>query len=480
VNAPIAKLFGVFVVMFALLIAWTSRWTVFESKALNNNPLNKRTLADEIRIKRGLIYADDGKTVLAKSVPAGGGTWKRSYPTGPLFSQVIGYADVLNSASAGLEQSRGSELRGIQQGLTSIFGQLSGTRHGDDLYTTLDPKAQAVAARDLAPYGGGSVVAITPGTGAIKVMYSKPTYNDNLPTSACQAPGCSLLNRATQGRYPPGSTFKVVTAVAAIDSGKYTATSTISGRSPITVSGVPLSNDNNDQYGLITLSDALIFSVNTVFAQVAQAVARPTMTKYMKRFGFYSLPPLDYPPGQLYPSEPHDSSKASNPAFPPGSPNEDIGRIGIGQGGLLVTPLQMAMVMAAIANNGVLMTPHFMTKAVDSTGQTVATDNPSVYSTVMKQSTAQAVQQMMRKVVEEGTGTPAQLGNISVGGKTGTAQIGLPGSGLTEPWFIGFAPVNNPKVAVAVTVDKTLGGYGATVAAPIARDIIQTLLAEGQ
>jgi peptidoglycan glycosyltransferase len=481
-NAPIAKLFGVFVVMFALLIAWTSRWTVFESKALNNNPLNKRTLADEIRIKRGLIYADDGKTVLAKSVPAGGGTWKRSYPTGPLFSQVIGYADVLNSASAGLEQSRGSELRGIQQGLTSIFGQLSGTRHGDDLYTTLDPKAQAVAARDLAPYGGGSVVAITPGTGAIKVMYSKPTYNDNQSTTVCiKTPGCSLFNEATQGADPPGSTFKVVTAVAAIDSGKYTPTSTISGKSPITVSGVPLANDNNDQYGLITLSDALTFSVNTVFAQVAQAVGRPTMTEYMKRFGFYSKPPLDYPPGQLNPSRPYGvTASGKSYAFRPGSPNEDIGRIGIGQGGLDVTPLQMAMVVAAIANNGVLMTPHFMIKAVDSTGQTVATDNPSAYSTVMKPSTARAVQQMMLKVVEEGTGTPAQLGNISVAGKTGTAQKGFPGSGITEPWFIGFAPVNNPKVAVAVTVDKTLGGYGATVAAPIARDIIQTLLSEGQ
>jgi peptidoglycan glycosyltransferase len=233
---------------------------------------------------------------------------------------------------------------------------------------------------------------------------------------------------------------------------------------------------------MITLTDALTNSVNTVFAQVAQKVGRPTMTKYMKRFGFYSLPPLDYPPDEMIASAPHDASKKHNPAFPPGSPNEDIGRIGIGQGGLEVTPLQMAMVVAAVANNGILMTPHFMTKAVDSTGQTVETDNPSIYSVVMKPSTAQDLRQMMQKVVEEGTGQPAQLGDVpgGVAGKTGTAQIGTVGSNLTTPWFIGFAPANDPKVAVAVAVDKTVGGYGATVAAPIARDVIKTLLSEGQ
>jgi peptidoglycan glycosyltransferase len=143
--------------------------------------------------------------------------------------------------------------------------------------------------------------------------------------------------------------------------------------------------------------------------------------------------------------------------------------------------MQMAMVAAAVANNGVLMTPHFMTKAVDQTGQQVESDDPSVDSVVMKPSTAVALQQMMRKVVEEGTGAPAQLGtSIPIAGKTGTAQIGTVGSNLTTPWFIGFAPVNHPTVAVAVAVDKTLGGYGATVAAPIARDVIKTLLSEGQ
>jgi peptidoglycan glycosyltransferase len=201
------------------------------------------------------------------------------------------------------------------------------------------------------------------------------------------------------------------------------------------------------------------------------------MTNYMQRFGFYSKPPLDYPPDELNISRPFSPLGR---AYPPGSPNEDIGRIGIGQGGLLVTPLQMAMVASAVANGGKLMVPHMTARVVDSSGVTVKTITPSVYNQVMKASTAAELTQMMRKVVEEGTGTAAQLGGTSVAGKTGTASIGVQGSNLTEPWFIGFAPIGNPKVAVAVTIEQSHGGFGGTVAAPIAKAIIQTLLAEGQ
>jgi peptidoglycan glycosyltransferase len=201
------------------------------------------------------------------------------------------------------------------------------------------------------------------------------------------------------------------------------------------------------------------------------------LTGYMRRFGFYSKPPLDYPPDELNASRPF--SPSGHP-YPPASPNEDIGRIGIGQGGLLVTPLQMAMVAAAVADGGKLMAPHLATKAVDSTGRTVETIKPTVYSQVMGPSVAAQITQMMRNVVEEGTGTPAQLNGISVAGKTGTASIGPNGSNLTEPWFIGFAPIGNPKVAVAVTIDQSNGGFGGTVAAPIAARVIQTLLSEGR
>jgi peptidoglycan glycosyltransferase len=306
-------------------------------------------------------------------------------------------------------------------------------------------------------------------------MYANPTYDDN--HAAKLRPGESQFNNSTQAGWPPGSTFKVVTATAAIDSGKYTPNSMINGNSPKTISGVPLQNDDNQGFGDISLTKALTLSVNTVFAQVAQNVGRPTMTEYMKRFGFYSKPPLDYPSAEIARSAPYDSH--GHP-YPPASPNEDIGRIGIGQGGLLVTPLQMAMVVATVANDGTLMKPYLVSKVLDPDGRTVKTTTPSVYHQVMKPSTAQALSQMMRRVVEEGTGQPAQLGGISVAGKTGTASIGATGSGLTEPWFIGFAPANKPEVAVAVTVAQTRGGFGATVAAPIAKNVIQTLLAEGK
>jgi peptidoglycan glycosyltransferase len=473
VTPQITRLFGLIVALFALLVVFSTRWTVIESNKLNNSSLNHLTLIQELKIKRGRILADDG-TALARSVPAGSGTWKRTYPTGSLFSQVIGYSNVAQGSAAGLELSDGSYTRGLQTGLNSIFGQLTPTRTGDDVYTTLDPKAQRVAVTQL---GGqvGSVVALNPRTGAIKVMYANPSYDDNKPRAT--GANTSTFNRSTQASYPPGSTFKVVTATAAIDSGQYTPGSTVNGNSPVTISGVPLSNDGNQSWGMVDLTTALTYSINTVWAQVAEHLGRGTMTKYMQRFGFYSKPPLDYPPNELNVSRPF--SPLGKP-YPPASPNEDIGRIGIGQGGLLVTPLQMAMVAAAVANGGNLMVPRLTSRVVNSDGATVKTIGPSVYSQVMKSSTARAVTQMMKRVVEEGTGTPAQLGGISVAGKTGTASIGAQGSGLTEPWFIGFAPVENPKVAVAVTIERSQGGFGGTVAAPIAKAIIQTLLSEGQ
>ena len=472
-NAPIARVFGLFIVLFALLIVFTSRWTVFDAKNLRNNPLNARTVIDEEKINRGRILAADG-TVLARSVTGPDHTFTRTYPTGSLFSQAIGYSIVKNGQDAGLELSDGDYLRGVNTGISAIIGQLGGgTQVGDDVYTTLDPKAQRLALQLLAGRPG-SVVALDPRTGAIKAMVSLPTYDDNNVNA--RGPGISQFNDATQAHDVPGSTFKVLTAVAAIDSGRFTPDSVLNGNSPLTVSGVPLQNDGNTSWGPQTLTTALTNSINTIWAQVAQQLGRGTMTRYMKRFGFYSKPPLDYPPDELTASRPY--SLTTGRPYAPGSPDEDIGRIGIGQGGMLVTPLQMAMVAAAVANGGKLMVPHFTDRVVNPDGQTILKINPTLYSQVMSPSTAQQVTQMMLKVVEEGTGTPAQLGNISVAGKTGTASIGATGSNITEPWFIGFAPAQNPRIAVAVTIDRTQGGFGGTVAAPIASAVMKLILSE--
>jgi peptidoglycan glycosyltransferase len=472
-NAPIVRMFGLVVVLFALLIVWTSRWTVIDANSLNNNPLNVRPLLAELHVKGGRILAADG-SVLAKPVPGPGGTWGRAYPTGPLFAQAIGYQIAAQGRSAGLEAARAGELRGDQTGLGSIFGQLTAKPVGNDVYTTLDPKAQRAAQQALAGQNG-SVVALDPRTGAVLVMYANPTYDDNHVNAT--GPTISSFNRTTQGSYAPGSTFKIVTATAAVDSGKYNENSVVNGNSPIPISGVPLNNDNNQSWGPQNLITAMTYSINTIFAQLAENVGRPTMTKYMQRFGFYAKPPLDYPPSELRASRPYSS--LGRP-YPPGSPQEDIGRIGIGQGGLQVTPLQMAMVAAAVANGGKLMAPHLTSRIVNQDGATVQTIKPTMQTQVMSQSSAQQVTRMMEKVVESGTGTTVQLPGVTIAGKTGTASIGIAGSNLTQPSFVAFAPAQNPKIAIAVMVDRSQGGFGATVAAPIAKAVLQTLLSEGR
>jgi peptidoglycan glycosyltransferase len=360
---------------------------------------------------------------------------------------------------------------------------------GDDVQTTLDPKAQALA-RSLLKYDGrawtGSVIAIVPQTGAVKVMYSNPVYNDNNPqayergSTGCKPNpsfdiGCTF-NLATQGLFPPGSTFKVVTTTAALDSGKYTPESMIVGNSPLEVSGHELENDGNFSWGPISLTTALVNSVNTVYAQVGQDVGPKLMEKYMKRFGFYSKPPLDYPADEMNTS----GEQLNGNLIEPTNPNVDLGRMSIGQDKLAVTPLQMAMVVATVADHGVLMEPRLTTRVVNSDGQVVERFPPTEYDRVMKAKTASELTQMMQDVVEEGTGTPAQLDGVKVAGKTGTASTGgtQDGQPLDDAWFIGFAPVSDPKIAVAVTLENIPTGFGGTYAAPIAAQMIKTLLAE--
>jgi peptidoglycan glycosyltransferase len=474
-NGQIIRLFGVITLLFALLIVWTTRWTVIDASALNSNPLNRRVIIAQLRVDRGKILAANGAW-LGRSVKQAGGVFTRTYPYGSLFAQPVGYANVEEGSDAGLERYRDSTLRGAPTGLSSVFGPLGGTQQvGNDVHTTLDVQAQQVARQQLTGQAG-SVVALNPQTGAVLAMYSNPTYDANHPSAPCN--DACQVNSAVYAKYPPGSTFKVVTATAAIDSGRYTPNSIVNGKSPVTISGVPLANDNNQTFGDIDLTTALTYSVNTVWAQVAVALGRDTMTKYMKRFGFYAKPPLDYPADEMTSSRPY--TPAGDP-YPPASPDEDIGRIAIGQGGLGVTPMQMAMVASAVADGGKLMRPHLTAKVVDPDGRTTDTINPTVWHTVMKPTTATEVTQMMQKVVDEGTGTAAQLGGgITFAGKTGTASVGPNGGGQTQPWFIGFAPINNPKVAIAVTVNRTQGGFGGTVAAPIAKAVVQTLLSEGK
>jgi penicillin-binding protein A len=471
-NGRITNLFGLVVLLFALLIGFTSYWAVFDANNLEANRANKRPLLEQQRIRRGLILARDG-TVLARNKATGTGSsrfYSRLYPNGTLFAHPMGYSFV-SRGNVGLERKYDDDLTGKTDEFKTIFDELRGKqREGDDLLTSLDPAAQKVAFDGLAGRPG-SVVAIEPQTGLVRVMASVPGFDLNsIPDNFARlvrAPDAPLLDRSTQSGYPPGSTFKVVTATAALDSGKFTPNSVLNGKSPQVIGGVPLSNFGNEQFGDITLTTALTHSVNTVWGQVGEKLGKGTMYKYMNRFGFDHKPGIDLPADELRSSGVFNSR---GQLLGPGDAI-DIGRVAIGQERLQVTPLQMAMVASAIANGGRLMRPHIVEKVINSDGRTARRLKPSEESRVMSPQTASEVGSMMAQVVKEGTGTAAALQGIDVAGKTGTAEKGA----ANQAWFIAFAPVTDPRIAIAVTVEQTTG-QGGTVAAPIAKQVMQSLL----
>jgi penicillin-binding protein A len=476
VNRPIIRLYGLVVVLFALLVGFTSRWTIFEASSLRENGLNARSLLQQERIDRGPIVAADG-TVLAVSHRRAEGIYERRYPTGDLFAHAIGYY-FTNRGSAGLERYRNAALTGLRsRGLQSILDQLQGRKpRGEKVITTLNTAAQQVAKTALAGQRG-AVVALDPRSGAVTVMASSPGYDPNSVRSnraykqlEADTKGRPLINRATQFGYAPGSTFKIVTATAAIDTGAFTPQSPLSGRNDIPISGVQLKNDNNESLGQITLTEALAKSVNTVWAQVAERLGKATLARYMERFGFDAKPKLDYPADEMSSSGELEGGRLVAPT----SSRVDVGRMGIGQDKLAVVPLQMAEVAAAVANHGTLMTPHLSSRIVNAEGQTVDTVAPHVQSVVMKPSTASALTGMMEAVVKEGTGTSAQIPGVQVAGKTGTAET-LLGTAINNVWFIAFAPANAPRVAIAVTL-QGVPGQGAAFAAPVAKQVMEQLL----
>ena len=476
-NTPIIKLFGVVIVLYALLFGFTSYWSIFDAEGLENNVANKRPLLEEQQIDRGDILASDG-SVIATSNPRGQGSDRvfiREYPEGGLFGNPIGYSFV-ERGRVGFELFHNDELVGNKTEFLSIIDELRGqVQEGDDVQSSLDPEAQQTA---LDALGGqkGSVVAMVPSTGEVKAMVSVPTYDPNevVNERAFQAlnqdDDAPLFNRATQAGYQPGSTMKVVTATAALDSGEFSPEDTVSGENGKVISGVPLNNAGGEDFGEIDLTTALTNSVNTVWAEVGEDLGTDTMYKYMDRFGFNEQPPLDYPSFQIAPS----GEFADGRLLGPDSDLIDVGRMAIGQDKLNVTPLQMAMVASAVANDGELMEPRLWSKVIDPDGREDDLE-PERQSRVMSEETASTLTEMMTDVVNEGTGGAAALAEDQVAGKTGTAEIDI-ARGINQAWFIGFAPADDPRIAVAATVERT-SGQGGTVAAPIAQQVLEVLLA---
>ena len=290
-------------------------------------------------------------------------------------------------------------------------------------------------------------------------MAANPRYDPSDPAKA------KTFNRATQGRFPPGSTMKVVTAAAALDSGKYDPDSTVDGENGKVISGTPLDNFGGEDFGQITLADALTNSVNTAWASVAEDLGKETMAEYMRKFGFYEDPPMDYPDNQMLPS---GEVGPRGRLLPPNSGQIDVGRMAIGQDKLLVTPLQMATVAQTVANGGMRMEPRLVAQVVDPDGRTIDEPLPQEAERVMSEESANELAAMMQNVVEQGTGTAAQLEGVDVSGKTGTAEVG---DGTDDLWFIGFTG----KVAVCAMLERQTGGTGGANAAPIAAEVLKAL-----
>jgi peptidoglycan glycosyltransferase len=470
-NRQIIKLFGFLLILYALLFGFTSYWSIFDADSLKANQANRRPLLEEQQIKRGDILAADG-SVIARSRPVGSGNNKvfvRHYPQGGLFGNPIGYSFV-TQGRVGFELSHNDELVGNQTEFLSILDELRGhAQVGDKVQSSLDPAAQQAAVNGLAGRRG-SVVAMVPSTGEVRAMVSIPEYDPNqVPKRFAQLnrdDSAPLFNRATQAGYPPGSTMKVVTATAALDSGEFTTDSTLSGRSPIEIDGVPLSNSGGEQFGTIDMTTALTNSVNTWWAQAGEKLGKDTMFKYMDRFGFDAKPRLDYPSFQLATSGVFEGNRLLGP-----SDAIDIGRVAIGQERLRVTPLQMAEVAAAVANNGELMEPRLWSRVIDPDGRETKLD-PARQSRVMSEDTAGELNTMMQNVVAEGTGTAGAVSGIDVAGKTGTAELS---PGVNDAWFIGFAPASDPEIAISCIVERT-SGFGGPTCGPIFKAVAEAIL----
>lgn len=477
-NRQITRLFTVIVVLFGLLVAFTSRWTVFQADSLENQEIdgqqvNQRPLLEQQQIPRGVIRANDG-TRLATNKKSGSGQtriYTRRYPQGSVFAHSIGYS-YIEAGDAGLERYYNDELAGNKEEFASLLDQVLGkSKEGEDLRTTLDPQGQQAALSGLAGRNG-AVVALEPATGKVLVMANLPSYDPNGVVAAQKrgrSSGSGRFNRSTQARYPPGSTFKVVTAAAALDTGRYTPDSLVDGKNNKVVSGAPLGNSGGQDFPTISLTEALTNSVNTVWAEVAAKLGPGTMYRYMRRFGFNQKPPIDLPADELTASGVYNKRGRVLDAADP----VDIGRVGIGQERLQVTPLQMAMVASAVANGGSLMKPHLADRFVQPDGRLASRYREEEASQVMSSETAAALTDMMGQVVKEGTGTAGAVQGIDVAGKTGTAEVANATS--NQAWFIAFAPKNDPKVAIAVTVERTQG-QGGTIAAPIASQVIKALI----
>lgn len=451
-----------FVAGFLVLSGALVYWQVLRAADVGQSPANPRTVLAERQVVRGTIVDRHG-ALLAQSDAAHPGV--RRY-TQDSLSNVIGY-DSARYGQADLEASFNRYLDGqvgALPGQPALDTALHLPRRGDNLTLTIDLGLQRLADTALGNRKG-VVLVLQPATGAVLALVSKPYFDPNTVDQNWQAlstdPNRVLLNRATQALYPPGSVFKLVTASAALETGAVTPTTPFTCIDDWVVEGFHVSCENPQIPTQLDFQRALELSANAIFAQVAYHLGAPTLTAYADKYGFGLAPPI----GLLV-----TPSRLKDPATPWSSPL--LASTGFGQGQLEVTPLQLALIVDAIANRGTMMEPYFVADAATPNGTTVYHHEAQPWRQAINANTAATLTNLMVGVVASGSGDAAQIPGVKVAGKTGTAQVG--GTQQPHAVFVAFAPADRPTVEVVVLVENA--GEGATVAAPIARTILEAAL----
>jgi len=478
VNRPIRRVAFVTMLMFALLLANTTYAALFRTESLAAEPQNRRVRDAEFAQDRGAILAA-GKTEIASTETTKDRfTYQRTYPAGDLYAPITGYYSY-DHGSSGLESTYNTQLAGTADALfVRRLIDLATNRapRGATVQTTIVPKMQEAAAKALGDQKG-AVVALDPSTGAVLAMVTSPAYDPNdIASHDIEAAGKAyqrqaddsdrpLANRAAREIYPPGSTFKLVTAAAALADGK-TAESKVASPNRLRLPGTStyLPNSTNCGGTSVTIVQALKVSCNTAFANLGLEVGQDKLRQQAQAFGFDQRHLADL------------SGAASK--FPDDMDDAQLALSSIGQYDVAASPLQMAMVTAGIANDGVVMDPYLVSMVQSPDLTPLSTHRPTVLSRAMSTENAEELQSMMVQVVSSGTGGNGAISGVEVGGKTGTAQSDL--KRKPYAWFTSFAPAEDPKVAVAVIVEEAdiprQDIAGGRVAAPIARAVMEAAL----
>lgn len=476
-NTNIRRLGIFFLLAFGIMVLDVTYWQVIDASNLQARPDNRRLGLQAARVRRGYIYDRNGTVLAGRTIDAHGFV-HRTY-SDPSLSQVIGY-DSPRYGRSELEQTFNAYLTGQIAG-TSWKTALNRWEHkpvtGNNITLTIDDRLQRTVA-GLLPNSPSAAVVADPRNGQILAMVSKPSFDANQVDNPVywngliNDPNSPLINRVTGGYYPPGSTFKIVTLSAALDSGIMSLSTPFDGQQatgPLNVDGYVLpafSSNLNDCGGRvvtppITLEQALECSDDIVFAEVGLALGANRFVDYARRFGLDHATPFDIPitESRVRPSgQPFTQPALAASAF--------------GQGEIHVTPLEMLLATEAIADGGRVPYPTLVQRVTAPSGSTIETPPSGTLYQPISSSTANQVKTAMIQVVAQGSGVLAQVAGVTVAGKTGTAETG-PGQN-PHAWFVAFAPADHPRIAVALIVEH--GGEGATAAAPIVKQILEAAL----